>query len=84
MQALRQDIIRTFTTVDENPADPQTTITAGQLRNFETLAHSCGVGAIAYTDLPLGAIFQEKAVLFTHAIVLVMEMNAGKIAQAPS
>ncbi|MFN2137442.1 MAG: hypothetical protein ACK2UK_15885 [Candidatus Promineifilaceae bacterium] len=84
MQALRQDIIQTFTTLDENPADPQTTITAGQLRNFETLAYSYGVGAIGYTDLPLEAIFQEKAVLFTHVIVLVMEMNADKIAQAPS
>ena len=84
MQALRQDIAQTFTTLDENPSDPQTTITAEHLRNFEAQALSLGVGAIGYTDLPPEAIFQEKAVLFTHAIVLVMEMNADKIAQAPS
>ena len=84
MQTLRQDIAQTFTTLDENPTDPQTTITAEHLRNFETQAHSLGVGAIGYTDLPPEAIFQEKAVLFTHVIMLVMEMHADKIAQAPS
>jgi epoxyqueuosine reductase QueG len=84
MQALRQDIAQTFTTLDENPVDPRTTITAEHLHNFEAQAYSYGVGAIGYTDLPLEAIFQEKAVLFTHVIVLVMEMNADKIAQAPS
>lgn len=84
MQALRQDILQTFTTLDENPADPKTKITAEHLRSFEALASSNGVGAIGYTDLPQEAIFQEKAVLFTHVIVLVMEMDADKIARAPS
>ena len=84
LQALRRDIAQTFTTLDKNPNDPQTTITAEHLRNFETQAHSLGVGAIGYTDLPPEAIFQEKAVLFTHVIMLVMEMNADKIARAPS
>ncbi len=84
MQALRRDIEQTFATLDENPADPLTTITAEHLRNFETQAYSYGAGAIGYTELPLEAIFQEKAVLFTHVIVLAMEMNADKIAQAPS
>lgn len=84
MQALRRDIAQTFTTLVKNPVDPQTTITAEHLHNFEAQAYSNGVGAIGYTDLPLEAIFQEKAVLFTHVIVLVMEMNADKIAQAPS
>jgi hypothetical protein len=64
MQALRQDIAQTFTTLDENPADPQTTITAELLRNFETQAHSLGVGVIGYKDLPPEAIFRDKAVLF--------------------
>lgn len=84
MQALRQDIAQTFTTLDENPPDPQTTITAEHLRNFEAQAHSYGIGAIGFTDLPLEAVFQEKAVLFTQVIVLVMEMDADKIARAPS
>jgi hypothetical protein len=84
MQALRQDIAQTFTTLDENPADPQITITVEHLRNFEAQAHLYGIGAIGYTALPLEAIFQEKAVLFKHVILLVMEMNADKIAQAPS
>jgi epoxyqueuosine reductase len=84
MQALRQDIAQTFTTLVENPADPKTTITAEHLRSFEAQAYSNEIGAIGYTDLPLEAIFQEKAVLFTHVIVLVMEMDADKIAQAPS
>lgn len=84
MQALRQDIAQTFTTLDENPADPRTTMTAEHLRSFEVQAHSQGIGALGYTDLPPEAIFQEKAVLFTHVIVLVMEMSAARIAQAPS
>lgn len=84
LQALRQDIAQTFTTLDENPVDPQTTITVEFLRNFEAQAHLYGIGAIGFTDLPLEAIFQEKAVLFRHVILLVMEMNADKIARAPS
>ena len=64
MQALRQDIAQTFTTLDENPADPQTMITVEHLRNFEAHAYSQGVGAIGYTDLLTEAIFQEKAALF--------------------
>ena len=84
MHALRQDIAQTFTTLKENPADPQTTISAEQLHNFKVQAYSYGVGAIGYADLPLEAIFQEKAVLFSHVIVLVMEMSAEMIAQAPS
>ncbi len=35
MHALRQDIAQTFTTLKENPADPQTTISAEHLHNFE-------------------------------------------------
>ncbi len=83
MHALRQDIAQTFTTLEENSAYPQTT-SAEHLHNFKVQAYSYGVGAIGYTDLPLEAIFQEKAVLFSHVIVLVMEMSAEKIAQAPS
>ena len=84
MQALRLDIAQTFTTLDENPAAPLTTITAAKLQTFEAQARQLGIGAIGYAELPPQAIFQEKAVLFTHVIVLVMEMDAAKIAQAPS
>ena len=84
MQAMRRDIRLSFTSVTENPAKPKSKMTMRLRHDFETRARAYGVGAIGYIELPEEAIFQEKAVLFTHAIVLMMEMDAERIAKAPS
>jgi ferredoxin len=84
MTLIRRDIRRSFLSVQENPADAKQEITPEFLTHFSELARAQGVGAIGYTPLPPEAIFQEKGVLFDQVIVLIMEMDAAKMAQAPS
>lgn len=84
MQRMRRDIAHTFTSVSANPPEPRRDITPELLGRFTELAAAHGVGALGYTPLPPEAIFQEKAVLFDQVIVLIKEMDPGKMARAPS
>jgi epoxyqueuosine reductase len=83
-QRMRQDIITSLRSVAQNPVQPETRVSPALLAEFEASAQALGVGAIGYTRLPRQAIFQGKAVLFDRVIVLTMEMDAAKIAKAPS
>jgi epoxyqueuosine reductase len=84
MGAIMGDIVTSFRSLEENPAEPKTEISAERLRDLEAQAHSLGIGGIGYTRLPREAIFKEKAVMYDSAMVLLFEMDAGKIAKAPS
>jgi ferredoxin len=75
---------RSLTSLDRNPKDPRTEIDASSLADLEDYASRLGIGAIDYTRLPRKLVFQNKAVLHDHAIVLSMEMAKDKIEQAPS
>lgn len=81
---IRRDIARSFRSVPANPARPKSETTPEFLRRFSDLAQAHGIGAMGYTTLPAEAVFQDKAVLFDQVIVLIQEMDAAKMAQAPS
>ncbi len=83
-QRMRRDIVTSFRSVAQNPVQPETRVSPALLAEFEAYAQALGVGAIGYTRLPRQAIFQGKAALFDRVIVLTMEMDAAKIAKAPS
>lgn len=83
-QAMRRDIARSFTSIDENPPAPKKSASPDFLSQFEGVARSLGADAIGYTDVPPQAWFQGKAGLYRHAIVLLKEMDPEKIARAPS
>lgn len=82
--AMRKDIIASMGSLGQNPPQPKTRVTPSHLAGFEALARSLGVGAIGYTSLPPEAVFRGKAVMYDHAIVLTMEMDPDRIADAPS
>lgn len=84
MQKIRRDIVHSFTSVTANPSHSEREVTPQFLSRFTNLAYAHGIGAIGYTALPPEAIFQEKAVLYDKVIVLILEMDAAKMAQAPS
>jgi ferredoxin len=67
-----------------NHADPTPEISPQQLKDFELKAKEYGVKAIAYTKIPPELIFQQRAINYDNAIVLIMEMDRSKIAKAPS
>lgn len=81
---IRQDIVHSFASVAENPANPIREVTPAFLDRFTDLAREKGVGAIGYTALPPEAVFHDKGVLFDQVIVLIQEMDFEKMAQAPS
>ncbi len=68
----------------KNPQNPITRVDKKFLQEFEDKARSYGVGVIGYTELPPELIFKKKGVLYTHAIVMLKEMDKEKIQLAPS
>jgi epoxyqueuosine reductase QueG len=81
--ASKRGIVRSLREVKKNPAQPKTQIAPEDLAALEAYAPKLDVAAVAYTKLPHHLVFQNKAVLFDNAIVLVMEMDKAKIETAP-
>ena len=76
--------IMSIESVRKNPKESKTHISTEELKEFEKSAKSIGIEVVGYTILPNDLIFKERALLFNHAIVLIMEMNREKILKAPS
>jgi ferredoxin len=70
--------------LDANPERPKLSVEPKALQEFERYAKSLGVGAIGYARLPRHLIFKDRAALYDNAIVLLKEMDAQKVAMAPS
>lgn len=70
--------------VDDNPSMPRTSISSDERADLERFMHSVGVDTFGYTTVPSRLIFEGKAVLHPHAIVLTMEMDKGRMDHAPS
>jgi NAD-dependent dihydropyrimidine dehydrogenase PreA subunit len=83
MLSSRRGILRSLREIAHNPAQPKTQIEPKDLAALEQYAQSLGVEAVGYARLPRHLIFQNKAVLYDNAIVLVMEMDKTKIEAAP-
>ena len=68
----------------KNPAQPENTSKDGFLKEFEAYARSLGVAKIGYTEISPEFIFNERSVAYSHAIVLIVEMDKATIDKAPS
>ena len=77
-------IRRSLQSVDQNPPQPKTQMPPGELAGLEAFAHSAGVDDLGYARLSETLVFQDKAVLHPHAIVLTMEMDKRRIDTSPS
>jgi epoxyqueuosine reductase len=77
-------IRRSLRSVDENPSQPATHMSAAELAELEEYSRAVGVDDIGYARLPERLIFQHKAVLHENAIVLTMEMDKDGIDTSPS
>jgi ferredoxin len=77
-------INRSLRSVDKNPAEARTQITASELVGLEEFSRSVGIDDMGYAWLSETLIFQNKAVLHTYAIVLSMEMDKRRIDTSPS
>jgi hypothetical protein len=73
-----------FDEIDDNPAQPRTTIEESEIAALERFARSAGALSIGYATVPPRLVFREKAVLYPNAVVLTMEMDKARIDTAPS
>ncbi len=70
--------------INKNPNNPNNEISQKQLSKFVKYAESLGIKQIGFTKIPRELIFKERAIRYNNAIVLIKEMDKGKIAKAPS
>jgi epoxyqueuosine reductase len=77
-------IRRSLQSLNRNPSPPGTRISETELAELEAYARSVGIDDIGYARLSEELVFQRKAVLHEHAIMLTMEMNRDRIDTSPS
>jgi ferredoxin len=70
--------------VDDNPAQPHTSMTDADRAQLEDFIRSTGVDTFGYATVPPNLVFEGKSVLHPHSIVLAMEMDRGRMDTAPS
>ncbi len=78
------NIRRSYKSLKKNPTPKRTTIDEAALKDFESYARKIGCSGIGYTKVPREYIFNNKVILFDHAIVLTMEMKKSRMKKAPS
>ena len=79
-----RNITASLTEVDDNPAQPRTSMAESEREELEAFIRSTGVDTFGYTHVPPELVFEGKAVLHPHAIVLTMEMDRARMDTAPS
>jgi NAD-dependent dihydropyrimidine dehydrogenase PreA subunit len=77
-------ITDSFTTLTDNPESPRTRASDTFVSHLQQYCHSLGADMLGYTTVEPHHIFRGLAVLYPHVIVLIKEMDAEKLQQAPS
>jgi ferredoxin len=70
--------------LEHNPTDGKKQIDAETLQELHEFARSVGADEIGFTPVPQEWVFQDTAIRYTQAIVLVMEMSKERMSLAPS
>ncbi len=70
--------------LERNPTDGKKQIDAATLDELREFARSVGADEIGFAPVPQEWVFQDTAIRYTQAIVLVMEMDKERMALAPN
>ena len=70
--------------LSKNPSQPKTEAPAKLIADLDAYLLGLGASSVGYTRVPERWIFRDKAILYTNAIVLTMEMDKPRIETAPS
>jgi ferredoxin len=70
--------------LDRNPTDGKKEIDPQTLHELQRYAKSAGADEIGYSSVPQEWVFQDTAICYTQAIVLVMEMDKERMSLAPN
>ncbi len=79
-----RNIMASLEEVDDNPAEPRTSIDEADRARLEAYIRSTAVDTFGYAKVPPSLVFAGKAVLHPNAIVLAMEMDRQRMDMAPS
>ena len=79
-----RNITASLKEVDDNPAEPRTSMTRAERTQLEEFIRSTAVDTFGYTTVPPELVFEGKAVLHPNAIVLTMEMDKERMDASPS
>jgi len=78
------NIRRSIKDLDRNPTNGKKQIDAKTLEDLAGFAKSVGADEIGFTPVPREWVFQDTAIAYTQAIVLVMEMDKARMDLAPN
>ena len=78
------NIRRSVLDLDRNPEDGRKRFDEETLMGLRKFALSVGADEIGFTTVPQEWVFQDTAIRYTQAIVLVMEMDKERMSHAPS
>ena len=84
MLPTQQGIRTSLNSLKDNPSHPETLADESLFPEIEREALRLGASSVGYTKVPQQWIFQHKAIVFDHAIMLTMEMDKERIDTAPS
>ncbi len=70
--------------LEQNPSDGKKQMGADTLVALREFAQSVGADEIGYAAVPQEWVFKNLAIRYTHAIVLVMEMDKARMDLAPN
>ncbi len=78
------NIRKSIIDLEKNPTDGKKQIDPETLDDLRRFAKSVGAGEIGFASVPQEWVFKDSAIRYTHAIVLVMEMDKARMDQAPN
>jgi NAD-dependent dihydropyrimidine dehydrogenase PreA subunit len=70
--------------LERNPGDGKKHIEQNTLDELHKYSKSIGADEIGFASVPQEWVFKETAIRYTHAIVLVMEMDKARMSLAPN
>jgi epoxyqueuosine reductase QueG len=75
---------KSIKSINKNPKNPKKTADKEFFHELEEYARKLGIVAVGYTEVPREYIFKNRVLLFKNAIVLLMNMDKGRMEKAPS
>lgn len=82
--SIAKQLEQAVSSLGRNPSSPNDSADEKFIKEFEAYARSHGIAAIGYTEVPPEFIFKDRSALYSHAIVLTMEMDKAAVDSAPS
>lgn len=79
-----KNIRRSIFDLDQNPKDGKKQVDPETLADLRQFAKSVGADDLGYTAVPREWVFQDTAIAYSNAIVLVMEMDKERLDKAPN